>query len=500
MIRHSIHRRTFFALGAFLAFAPSVFAAPNVVTPQEAAHQIGHGVMFGTGSAMPPNLLTPMRAAALARQGRTNVFYMSTFATAENFKPEVTEKWHPNLFFVSGSNKQAATEGRATLIRDSLFNLGKRLEKDEFPIDTVVVRVSPPDKEGMVSLGTSSDLTMLAVQSVLRRGGKVIAEVNPNVPHTQGNRIAYDSLTHVVHNNELLAEAPALAPMEPEKAIAANIAKLLPTNVHHTLQIGIGNALAGVPDALKGHPLDVWSEIGPSGLIKLVTAPDSKVRVATFSFLHADNEAYKAAGGSPKVTMAPSTTVNDPAVIAQKPNMVAVNTALEVDLLGNVNAERDGNNIKSMPGGQPDFMKGASMAPNGKAIMALRSTAKDFSISTVVPNLKGPTTTPKDHVDHIVTEWGATARLRGQNDNFRAYQVISVSHPAFRGELADAAKARGIITDAQAAELKAGVFASVNNAPADVREALANQVLAKGLITNDQHTQIIVDLLAPRIH
>jgi acyl-CoA hydrolase len=483
---------------------PAAPAGPRVVaTHAEAAKEMGHGVMVATGSGMPANLMPAMRAHAQTRPGRTNVFYMPTFASEENFKEGVTDKWHPNLLFVSKPNREAASEaakgmGRATLHRASLFELAGRIERDELPIDTVVVRVSPPDAEGNVSLGTTSDLTMLAVQSVLRRGGKIIAEVNPNVPHTRGNRIPYAKLSHVVHGNEMLAEAIQLVPMAAETAIAGHIARLVPVNQKHTVQVGIGDSLAGVGDALKDNPMDIWSEMAPPGLLKLVNAPNSKVGTAVFSFLHADNASYKLAHDNPRITLSPSNIVNDPATIAAKPRMVAINTGLEVDLFGNVNAERDGTKVISAPGGQPDFMKGASLAADGKAIMALRSTAKG-NLSSIVIGLKGPTTTPKDNVDHVVTEWGATARLRGQPDGVRAYQLITVAHPAFRGELADHAKQAGLITEAQAGELKASVYHAVVGAPAETREALANAVLEKGLISNDQHTEIVVDLLMPKI-
>ncbi len=483
---------------------PVVRPAPKVVANHaEAAKEIGHGVMVATGSAMPANMMPAMREHALGRQGRTNVFYMPTFASEENFKEGVTDKWHPNLLFVSKPNREAASlaaqgQGRATLHRASLFELAQKLEKDELPIDTVVVRVSPPDAEGNVSLGTSSDLTMLAVQSVLRRGGKVIAEVNPNVPHARGNRIPYASLSHVVHGNEMLAEAIQLVPQATEQSIAQNVIKLIPVNVKHTVQVGIGDSLAGIGDALANHPIDIWSEMAPPGLLKLVNAPNSKVGQAVFSFMHADNASYKAAGANPRVTLQPSLIVNDPALIAQKPNMVAINTGLEVDLFGNVNAERDGNKVISAPGGQPDFMKGASMAQTGRAIMALRSTAKG-NTSTIVIGLKGPTTTPKDNVDHVVTEWGATAKLRGLSDGQRAYQMITVAHPLFRGELADTAKKRGLITEGQAYALKASVFHAIRTAPVETREVLANAALEKNLLSNDEHTEIVVEILVPKI-
>jgi acyl-CoA hydrolase len=494
------------ALFVVAALAVSAAAAgqaprrgPQEVSAKEAAEKIGRGVMFGTGSSTPPNFIPLMREVALAREGRTNVFYMSTFASESNFRDEVVDKWHPNLFFVSQSNRAAATrakEGMATLHRASLFQLGQRIEKGEFPIDTVVVRVSPPDKDGYVSLGTSSDLTMVAVQSVLKRGGQIIAEINPNVPHAYGNRIKYEDLSWVTRGNDLLSEATRIEPMGPEKAIAGHVAKLVPTRRRSTLQVGIGNAVAGVGEALLGKRLDIWSEMGSASVLKLVAGERPTARQAVFSFLHADNESYRVAHENPRIRIAPSTEVNDPAIIAQKKRMVAVNTALEVDLLGNVNAERDGERVISAPGGQPDFMEGAARAADGKAILALRSTAKD-GISTVVTRLKGPTTTPHEHVDHVVTEFGATKRLRGKSDAFRAYQIISVANPLHRVELAHAALEAHLIDQKQADKLRRGVFPAIRRAPVELRAALANAALEKGLITPAEQEQVTRGLPAP---
>ena len=470
-------------------------AAPQEVTMKEAAGKIGRGVMFGTGSATAPNFAPLMRDVAMKREGKTDVFYMSTFAAESNFSDEVVKKWHPNLFFASPQTRRVAThaaEGLSTIHRESLFSLGKRIQRDEFPIDTVVVRVSPPDKDGMVSLGTSSDLTMEAILSVKRRGGQIIAEVNPNVPHANGNRIPYNDLTWVTKGNDLLSEANRIEPGPPERAIAKHIADLIPDGVRHTLQVGIGNPLAGIGEALQHKQLDIWSEMGSRAMLDLLKGDHPAARKATFSFVHADNESYRVIHDNPNVHMLPSTVVNDPAVIAKQPHMVAVNTALEVDIFGNVNAERDGEKVISMPGGQPDFMEGAASAPDGKAIMALRSTAKG-GISTVVMDLKGPTTTPKNHVDHVVTEFGSTERLRGKSDGFRAYQIISVSNPLTRADLAHAAMHRNLITQAEVDKIVQGIFPALRTSPLEMRLELTNSALEKGLITRQQHDAIIAE-------
>jgi acyl-CoA hydrolase len=497
----SAHRRSrLFHAGIALFFAlqaASAWAAPAKISLSDAAARMGSHVFFATGSALPTNLVPVLRKAALARPARTNVYYMSTFATAQNFDPAVTDKWHPHLFFVSAQNRDAAKNGNATLHRSSLFTLAKEIKAGAYPFDTVVVRVSPPDKDGYVSMGSAGDLTMLAVEQVKARGGQIIAEINPNVAHSYGNRIKYDDLSAVVEGNAMLSEHNGLQPMDPEKAIASNIARLVPNRSRTTIQVGIGNSLTGVGEALKSkRGLRIWSEMGSDWVRPLMEGEKPVVKDATFSFLHGTNQLYGLANDNKNIRMASSAEVNDPEVIAAQTRMRSINTALEVDLTGNVNAERIGDRIISFPGGQPDFMAGAASSKTGLAILALRSRNKDGG-STIVPKLNGDVvTTPKEHVDHVVTEWGATRKLRGLDDAARTYEMLTVAHPVLRGELARAAMEKGLLTQKQVDKLVRSVYHSIRLAPEGMRRAVADEALAKGVVTAEQHETLVAGLPA----
>jgi acyl-CoA hydrolase len=482
---------------ACLALASAASAAPVKVTVQEAAALIGRKVYFATGSATPTGLIKPIRDHALKREGRTDAYFMSTFASGVNFKREYAEKFHSNLLFISMSNREAASGGWATLPRDNLFNLGKRLKAGEFELDTVVVRVSPPDEHGMVSLGTTGDVTLPAIEGVLARGGKIIAEVNPNVPRTHGtNQIAFDKLAAVVESNEPLSELSQMAPNPVEAQMAKNIARLVPNRRRATVQVGIGGSLSGLGVTLKGKRLRIFSEMGTDAwVLPLMKGEKPEVREATFSFLHGTNELYKFADNNDRIQVKSALDVNDPEKIAEQKRMRAINTALEVDLSGNTNAEQIGPRVISAAGGQPNFMEGASKAKDGKAIMALRSTNK-FGETTIVLKLQGPVTTPAGHVDHVVTEWGATESLRGMAMGGRAYQLIAVAHPMHRKELADKALADQLIDQKQYDKLIRGIYHAVRQAPVELRLAAAEETFKRGLITEAQHQEIVASVPA----
>ena|GEM_PF-37319 len=455
------------------------------VKARKAARLIGRGVYVAMGSAMPTELLYEMRKHAMRRDGRTDVYYMSTFASANNFSPEVTEKFHPNLFFVSMSNREAASKGRATIHRDSLFNLSERIVSGEFNIDTVVVRVSPPDKNGMVSLGVTGDLTLPAIQAVVKRGGTLIAEMNPNVPNVSGNKLRLNRFAAVYRSKEVLPELTVNAPTTREQAIADHIARLIPRRKTSTLQVGIGGALVGLGEALKGKKFRIWSEMGSDWVKTLMEGDQPSSKSAVLSFLHGSADLYRFADGNANIRVTTQQRVNDPARISKLANMVAINTGLEVDLLGNVNAERIGSKLISSPGGQPDFMKGAAENPEGKAIMALRSISK-LGTSTIALDLQGPVTTRAQHVDHVVTEWGATRRLRKLPSRLRVYEIIGVSHPIHRLELAQAAQKKGYIDSAQVEKLRRSVFHSLRQSPAELRQEVLEQISGKSILKESE--------------
>lgn len=469
--------------------AAAAHAGPKVMSVQEVAKVAGKRIFYGTLSSTPQDLAREIKTASIAGDKKVEGFYMATMLPKEHFDPH--EKYHHNLFFVSASSREVASNGQATRIRDNLHSLGDRIEKGEFNFDTVVVRVSPPNAEGMVSLGTTGDLTMLAVKQVLARGGKVIAQVNPNVPFTSGsNKIPYNQLHAVYQSNEPIPSLLQEVPTSVERTIADNVAGLIPNRSRSTLQVGIGAALGDIGRAVKDKKLKIWSEMGSDWLIDTVASEKPAAHEATVSFLHGSELLYMVAHENPAIKVESSTLVNDPKVVAQQKRMVAVNTALEIDIAGNTNGEEVDGRVVSAPGGQPNFMEGASLAPDGKAVLAIRSVNK-FGGSTIVPKLSSKNvTTPSHHVDHVVTEWGATDRLRGVPTVERTYQILSVVHPFHRETLGKEALSQGKITQQQYDKLVRSVYPALLRAPLGMRGALAKAALEGHLINADQEKTI----------
>jgi acyl-CoA hydrolase len=196
---------------------------------------------------------------------------------------------------------------------------------------------------------------------------------------------------------------------------------------------------------------------------------------------------------NPALKIESSKTVNDPKVVAQQKRMVAVNTALEVDISGNTNGEELEGRVVSAPGGQVNFMEGASMAKDGKAVLALRSLNK-FGGSTIVPKLASKNvTTPSHFVDYVVTEWGASEKLRGLPDQDRTTAILTVAHPFHREALGKEALAQGRITEKQLGKLVRSVYPTILRAPAGVRAALANAAVGQ-LITPEQQQTILASI------
>jgi acyl-CoA hydrolase len=242
----------------------------------------------------------------------------------------------------------------------------------------------------------------------------------------------------------------------------------VPNRRRATIQVGIGAALDGVGDALRQkRKLTIYSEMLSDWAVGLMTGPRPAAHQATGSFLHGTSELMRLADHNEHITLGPADVVNDPARIARQRRMRAINTALEVDLGGNVNAEQIDGRVISAPGGNPNFMQGAASAKDGKAILALRSQNK-FGDSTIVLRLHSGdlVTTPGQHVDHVVTEWGATRNLRGLAPDRRAYEILRVADPSHREALADQALAQGLINARQRQKLVRSVAFSLERARA----------------------------------
>ncbi len=488
----------------------SSFARPRVARrvgkvadAQAAARLIGKRVYVGMGPSMPAAMLRPMMGIAKQRveqgKAKTAFHWMSTFAPPQVFSEKAKQFVDHVILFTSPANREATQKKWARRVdkKNSLHELSTRLVAGDFGIDTVVVRVSKPNAQGEVSLGPSGDLTMPAIKAALKRGGRVIAEVNPNVPFTHGtNHLKLKSVYafYEADKNTQLGEFNAGVSNSISKWIGRNIGKVVPKSRTHTIQVGIGSALSDLDVGLKGHRLRAWSEMDTDNWM-LPLMKSGALKGGSFSFLLGTKALYDFADKNPKISIGSCNEINNPTTIAKQTRMVAINTALQVDFSGAANAERIGDRLISSPGGQPNFMQGTARAKDGRAVLALRSTNK-YGKSTIVPTLQGPETTPAKHVDYVVTEWGATRRMRGLTTKKRAYQLLKVTHPLHRKHLAKDALTAGLISRRQYNRLARSVAQAIEAGPTDLREYVGAQALAAKLITPASYKQIIASIPA----
>ncbi|HEY8480922.1 MAG TPA: acetyl-CoA hydrolase/transferase C-terminal domain-containing protein [Spirillospora sp.] len=324
----------------------------------------------------------------------------------------------------------------------SRLSLVPNLLKGPLPPDVVIVQTSTPSG-GTVSLGIEVNILPAAIEAVRERGGLVIAQMNPRMPYTYGDSLlTLEEIDYAIEADAPLATPVPRSPGEIAREIGRRVAALVPE--HATLQLGIG----AVPDAVLASLLDrrglgVWSEMFSDGVLALEKAGalDPSVPV-TASFAFGSCELYDWADRNERVRMLRTEKTNDPGLIARKPRMVSVNSALQVDLFAQANASRVRGEVYSGFGGQTDFVVGALHSPGGQAIIALPSWHPRADVSTVIPRLAGPVTSFQH--SFIVSEQG-TAAVWGHDSTSQAQQIVDeVAHPSVRDELRDAGRALGL--------------------------------------------------------
>ncbi len=317
-------------------------------------------------------------------------------------------------------------------------------DKPEFKYSAMIVRVAPPDAEGRYSLGPNHDHIMTILEWAPHI--KVIAEVNPNIPRTRGsNFLTRNQITRLFESQDVLAGPAKLPLTEVELRIGEHLANLVKEGA--TIQVGIGNIFDGLAPALqaKGQKeLHIRTEMFSDSLMDVMNL--GIVGSAITGFAYGTPDLYKWLDGNQALEFHSTDFVNNPGFISQIYRMTAINTALQVNLYGEVNATMGPSGRISSPGGQVEFMQGASKSVDGKSIVAIRSTAKNGELSTIVLDFyRGPITTPHEVVSHVVTEYGI-ATLRGKNEAERAKALIRVAHPNFRKALAEEAFERNLIS------------------------------------------------------
>jgi acyl-CoA hydrolase len=357
--------------------------------------------------------------------------------------------FHHRALFVGPNAREAIQCGRASYVPIFLSDVPDLFRSGNFPIDVALIHVSPPDSHGYCSLGTSVDVTLAAVQTAR----VVVAQVNPQMPRTLGESFIHLSdIDHAVEIDTDVPEMPAAVPTPTQQAIGEHVAELVPDGA--TVQIGIG----GIPDSVlralsHRKDLGIHSEVISDGILDLVERgvvtgarkTINKGKIVT-SFLNGSRRLYEFAHDNPALEMRPNDYTNNSSVIVRIDTMIAINSALEIDLTGQVCAESIAGTVYSGVGGQMDFMRGAALSRGGKPIIALQSTARSGSISRIVPVLHpgAGVTTSRAHVHYVATEFGV-ANLHGLDLEERARALIGIAHPDFREELERAARTHWLI-------------------------------------------------------
>lgn len=412
----------------------------RLVSAAEAVKHIKSGdrVVFGHCICEPPALVEALIDNKDAYKD-VEIVHMVAMGKGLYTQPGMEKHFRHNAIFVGGSTRQAVNDGRADYTPCFFSQVPRMFKEGYLPVDVLMTQVSPPDEHGYCSLGTSVDYTKPALECAK----KVIVQVNDQMPRTMG-----DSFVHVSDIDFFVEESRPLVELVPpvitntEKAIGENCAKLIEDG--STLQLGIG----AIPDAVllflkDKKDLGIHSEMFSDGVVELVEAgviTNKKKSLhrgkMVVTFLMGTKRLYDFVNGNPSVEMYPVNYVNDPVVIMKNYKMVSINSCVQVDLMGQVASETIGYKQFSGVGGQVDFVRGASMAPGGKSIIAMLSTAADDKISRIVPLLDegAAVTTSRNDVHYIVTEYGI-ADLRGKTLKDRAKALIAIAHPKFRDQL-----------------------------------------------------------------
>ncbi|MDR2912577.1 MAG: 4-hydroxybutyrate CoA-transferase [Alistipes sp.] len=413
----------------------------KIVPVAEAVASIADGEWLVTShAAANPQVVMRELVAQKERFHNLRIFHVLPVGYTDYLLPENAAHFRHVSTFLGPASREVAARGMADFI-PSFFKEVPGLLGESVPVDVAVVNVSPPDAEGYCSLGVSCDYNVRAVEVA----GRVIAQVNDCMPRVGGreNAVHISRLDKIVTCADPLPETPpAAAASHVESEIARHCSGLIKDG--DTLQLGIG----GIPDAVLGflgdkNDLGIHSEIFSDGAVELIrkgVANGSRKTLhtgkAVATFLVGSRVLYDFVADNPDVVMLPVDYVNDTNVIAQNDNMVSINSCIEVDLTGQVDAESVGPRQFSGVGGQVDFVRGVRASRGGRSIIAMPSTAARGTVSRIVPSLAvgAIVTTSRCDVDYIVTEYGV-AHLRGRSLRERAEALIAIAHPDFREEL-----------------------------------------------------------------
>ena len=417
----------------------------RIVSAAEAVADITSGQqLFVHGGAATPSVLLAALAVRAGELSDVSVVHFHTLGPAPHLEPAMDGHFRHKALFIGANAREAVNEGRADYVPVFLSDVPRLFASGSLPLDVALVNVSPPDAHGFCSLGTSVDAALAAAQHAER----VIAQLNPSMPRTHGDSFVHvDRIDLAVEVDQPPYEHVERDFGDVERRIGEFVAELVSDGA--TLQLGIGAIPAAVAHALRDKRdlgihtelfTDVVLDLVRSGALTGACKEVNRGKIVT-AFLMGSRELYDFVDDNPLIEMRPVDYTNDTAVIRRFRRMTAVNSALSVDLTGQVSADSIGTRFYSGVGGQMDFIRGAALAEEGRAIIALPSTASGGRVSRIASALPlgAGVVTTRAHVRTVVTEFGV-AELWGRSIRERAAALIGIAHPDFRDELRSQAR------------------------------------------------------------
>ncbi|MCX6005487.1 MAG: acetyl-CoA hydrolase, partial [Chloroflexi bacterium] len=417
----------------------------------------GSRIFIGTACAEPQYLVNALVSYIESNPKAffdAEVLQVWTLGVAAYTQDKFKSNFRHNSFFIGDNTRNAVNAGLADYTPIFLSQVPDLFKRGIVPIEVALIQTSLPDTHGYVSLGVSVDIVKEAVE----RADLVIAQVNRHMPRVHGDGFIHiDKLDYIVPYDEPILEFNTPVDDEIAQRIGGYVSRLVQDG--DTIQVGYGSRLNSLLSSLKGKKnLGVHTELMSDGiaeLMKLGVIDNSRKNrdrgktVATFCM--GKKETYEFIDDNPSIEFRTIEYTNDPLVISQHENMVAINSALEIDLTGQATSESIGKTFYSGIGGQADFMRGAIMARNGKTILTIQSTALDDTVSRIVPFLQegSGVSMIRGDIHYVVTEYGI-AYLHGKNIRERAMELIAIAHPGFRPWLIEEAKKLNLIYKDQA--------------------------------------------------
>ncbi|MDG4946149.1 4-hydroxybutyrate CoA-transferase [Weeksellaceae bacterium KMM 9713] len=419
------------------------------VSAHEAVKEIQSGNrVFVQSAAMTPLELVDAMSLRYQELKNVEVIHIHTEGEAKYTQEPYNQPFHTNALFVGANTRKAVNSGAGSYTPMFLGDVHILFRRNILPIDVALIQVSPPDQHGFCSLGVSIDITLPAIETAK----KIIAQVNPNVPRTHGDGIIHKSrIDAFVESNSPIYSIEPTEPNETDIKIGAHVAGLVEDGA--TLQMGIGAIPNVVLSNLGNHKnLGIHTEMFSDGVLPLyesgvITGKEKQIKTGKIvtCFAMGSQKLYDFVNENPVVHFKEAGYTNDTAIIRRNPKVTAINSAIEIDLTGQVCADTIGSYQFSGVGGQMDFIRGASLSEGGKPIFALASQTKK-GVSKIVPQLKvgAGVTTTRAHVHYIATEFGVV-NLFAKSLRERAKLLISIAHPDHQEELEKQARELNLV-------------------------------------------------------